>query len=101
MIPSPVSIQSGPGQSVQGNSGFQDAQHNSNTLSIYFVLQELRTEDYMANRKGPTAGLLGGGTLTQTDNKPGGLFGQQTSQASTFVFGGGQQKPAFGTPTSE
>ena len=64
--------------------------------------KELRVEDYLANRKGPTGSLLGGSTMTQTDNKTGGLFGQQTSQASAFVFGQQQQnQPAFGTSTSK
>lgn len=53
-------------------------------------LEELRVEDYLANRKGPSQ--------TPAGTAPtGGLFGatSQTSQASTG-FGFGQQKPATG-----
>ncbi|XP_072018394.1 uncharacterized protein [Amphiura filiformis] len=52
--------------------------------------EELRTEDYIANRKGPTVSLIGGSTLMQTNNKHGELFGLQTSQA--YVIGGLQSK---------
>lgn len=56
--------------------------------------EELRMEDYAANRKGTTGtGILGMG-MTQTDNKTTGLFGQ-TSTSSGFTFGN-QSKPLFG-----
>ncbi|KAG1655387.1 Nuclear pore complex protein Nup98-Nup96 [Nymphon striatum] len=58
-------------------------------------LEELRTEDYLANRKGPQAGST---TFSSTS-----LFGQNTAAASpaSFSFGGTQTKPIFGgTATS-
>ncbi|XP_038055472.1 nuclear pore complex protein Nup98-Nup96-like isoform X2 [Patiria miniata] len=60
--------------------------------------EELRMEDYTANRKGPSStGLLGQG-MTQVDNKAGGLFGQPTaSSGAGFTFG--QNKSTFGTGT--
>ena len=84
-------------------SDFGNRRFNSKCYYYYFYfIQELRVEDYVANRKGPTAGLLSGTNLTTTDNKPGGLFGSTTSQPSTgFVFGQQQNKPAFGTSTGK
>ncbi|XP_022108489.1 nuclear pore complex protein Nup98-Nup96-like isoform X2 [Acanthaster planci] len=60
--------------------------------------EELRAEDYVANRKGPTGSALLGQGLTQVDNKAGGLFGQSTtSSGGGFTFG--QNKPPFGAGT--
>ncbi len=61
--------------------------------------EELRMEDYAANRKGSSGSSLLGHGMTQVDNKSGGLFGQQaTSSGTGFSFG--QTKPTFGTGTS-
>ncbi|XP_022098970.1 nuclear pore complex protein Nup98-Nup96-like isoform X1 [Acanthaster planci] len=58
--------------------------------------EELRAEDYIANRKGSTCSTLLGQGLTQVDNKAGGLFGQSTtSSGGGFTFG--QNNPTFGT----
>lgn len=57
-------------------------------------LEELRVEDYAANRKGPPGGMAFGGTTQQT-----GLF-SSTPAASTSGFSFGnttQSKPLFGT----
>lgn len=54
-------------------------------------LEELRYEDYLAGRKGPTPG-----TGTQA-----GLFGPTSTAQTTSFFGQTQQKPLFGaTATS-
>ena len=54
-------------------------------------LEELRAEDYAANRKGPQAGATGGlfGS-TQTSTSTGGFggFGQQNQQQNKPAFGG-------------
>ncbi|XP_022098976.1 nuclear pore complex protein Nup98-Nup96-like isoform X2 [Acanthaster planci] len=50
--------------------------------------EELRAEDYIANRKGSTCSTLLGQGLTQVDNKAGGLFGQSTT-SSGFAAGFG------------
>lgn len=57
-------------------------------------LEELRVEDYAANRKGPQSGGMSGfGATGQT-----GLFGQPAASTSAFSFGGTtQSKPLFGT----
>lgn len=59
-------------------------------------LEELRVEDYVANRKGPQGGNIGAfGSTGQTS-----LFGTPAS-TSTFSFGSTQNKPLFGgTSTS-
>ena len=56
-------------------------------FSIYVIFQELRLDDYAANRKGPGQG----GTAAM-----GGLFMNQQTPATqaTGIFGG-QAKPAF------
>lgn len=60
--------------------------------------QELRLEDYVANRKGGTGtGILGMG-MTQQDSKSSGLFGQANT-TSGFTFGT-QSKPLFGGATT-
>ncbi|XP_065601801.1 nuclear pore complex protein Nup98-Nup96 isoform X2 [Cyrtonyx montezumae] len=66
-------------------------------------LEELRLEDYMANRKGPsnpvgagaTTGLFG--TSTATSSTATGLFGSSTTNTG---FSYGQNKTAFGTSTT-
>ncbi|XP_033631554.1 nuclear pore complex protein Nup98-Nup96-like isoform X1 [Asterias rubens] len=64
--------------------------------------EELRMEDYAANRKGSSGSSLLGHGMTQVDNKPANLFGQQQQAAASsgagFTFG--QNKPTFGTGTS-
>ncbi|XP_028907504.1 nuclear pore complex protein Nup98-Nup96 isoform X1 [Ornithorhynchus anatinus] len=65
-------------------------------------LEELRLEDYQANRKGPqtqvgagtTAGLFGSSTATSSAT---GLFGSSTTNTG---FAYGQNKTAFGTSTT-
>lgn len=68
-------------------------------------LEEIRIEDYTANRKGPQAGGIpgsSGGLFGAT--APTGLFGAPASQPSTGLFG--QQQPAanslggFGAPAT-
>ena len=64
-------------------------------------LEELRCEDYIANRKGGGAGAVGGGGMfgqqpAATPAAGGGLFGQTTS-SSGGLFGQQQNKPMFGT----
>ncbi|XP_071847086.1 nuclear pore complex protein Nup98-Nup96-like isoform X3 [Apostichopus japonicus] len=60
--------------------------------------EELRLEDYVANRKGGTGtGILGMG-MTQQDSKSSGLFGQANT-TSGFTFGT-QSKPLFGGATT-
>ncbi|XP_035208870.1 nuclear pore complex protein Nup98-Nup96-like, partial [Stegodyphus dumicola] len=57
-------------------------------------LEELRVEDYAANRKGGTATAMGFGTPTQQPN----LFGTPAASTSGFSFGSTTQaKPLFGT----
>ncbi|XP_065279525.1 nuclear pore complex protein Nup98-Nup96 [Emys orbicularis] len=64
-------------------------------------LEELRLEDYQANRKGPSnpavaaAGLFGSSTATSSAAT--GLFGSSTTNAG---FSYGQNKTAFGTSTT-
>ncbi|XP_040390705.1 nuclear pore complex protein Nup98-Nup96 isoform X1 [Cygnus olor] len=66
-------------------------------------LEELRLEDYQANRKGPsnpvgagaTAGLFGSSTATSSTAT--GLFGSSTTNTG---FSYGQNKTAFGTSTT-
>ena len=64
-------------------------------LTISFVPdQELRTEDYLANRKGKQAGAATGFGFTQptATAQPAGLFGQQktgfgaTSESLSILF---------------
>ena len=62
-------------------------------------LEELRCEDYIANRKG--IGAVGGGGMfgqqpAATSPAGGGVFGQTTS-SSGGLFGQQQNKPMFGT----
>lgn len=70
-------------------------------------LEEIRIEDYTANRKGPQAGGIPGSSgslFGATAPTGGGLFGAPASQPSTGLFG--QQQPAanslggFGTPAA-
>ncbi|CDW57757.1 Nucleoporin2 and Nucleoporin FG domain containing protein [Trichuris trichiura] len=60
-------------------------------------LEELRVEDYLANRKGPQqAGSLGFGVSSQPQNRS--LFGSTSTAATgTSVFGQTQDKPLFGS----
>uniref|UniRef100_A0A8C5T9V5 Nuclear pore complex protein Nup98-Nup96 n=1 Tax=Malurus cyaneus samueli TaxID=2593467 RepID=A0A8C5T9V5_9PASS len=66
-------------------------------------LEELRLEDYQANRKGPTnpvgAGATAGlfGSSTATSSTVTGLFGSSTTNTG---FSYGQNKTAFGTSTT-
>lgn len=69
-------------------------------------LEELRCEDYIANRKGGTGGGMAGGMFGQAAAATpapaaGGLFGNTTSSNSGGLFGQQQQqqqnKPLFGT----
>jgi nuclear pore complex protein Nup98-Nup96 len=52
-------------------------------------VEELRIDDYQANRKGPQAGsTVGGGLFGSTQPTTGGLFGrQQPTQQTTRLFG--------------
>lgn len=70
-------------------------------------LEEIRIEDYTANRKGPQAGGIpgsSGGLFGTSAPTGGGLFGAPASQPSTGLFG--QQQPAanslggFGAPAA-
>ena len=73
------------------------------------TLEELRCADYMANRKGPTAGGttatatggtgLFGAAPNQTAPASGGLFGSTATTQQNSLFGSNQQqnKPLFGT----
>ena len=79
-------------------------------------IDELRCEDYMANRKGPqsggtlaagaqqaaTTGGLFGAAPNQTAPAAGGLFGSTaTSQPATGgLFGAQQAKPLFGSTST-
>ncbi|XP_075738366.1 nuclear pore complex protein Nup98-96 isoform X2 [Rhipicephalus microplus] len=60
-------------------------------------LEELRLEDYAANRKGGgQAGMVGFGATTQSSS----IFSTPATQQSTFNFGATQNKPLFGTSTT-
>ncbi|XP_077519119.1 nuclear pore complex protein Nup98-96 isoform X3 [Amblyomma americanum] len=60
-------------------------------------LEELRLEDYAANRKGGgQAGLVGFGATSQ----PSSIFSTPATQQSAFNFGATQNKPLFGTSTT-
>ncbi|KAF8794857.1 Nuclear pore complex protein Nup98-Nup96 like protein [Argiope bruennichi] len=57
-------------------------------------LEELRVEDYAANRKGSsTTGVMGFGAPAQQTS----IFGTPAASTSAFSFGGTQSKPLFGT----
>lgn len=60
-------------------------------------LEELRLEDYAANRKGGSqAGMVGFGATSQ----PSSIFSTPATQQSAFNFGATQNKPLFGTSTT-
>lgn len=60
-------------------------------------LEELRLEDYAANRKGGgQAGMVGFGATSQ----PSSIFSTPATQQSAFNFGATQNKPLFGTSTA-
>lgn len=58
-------------------------------------LEELRCEDYLANRKGPQSGGL---VFGQTSQPSSSLFGSSTTTAQSSVFG--QSKPLFGSSST-
>ncbi|KAF1762420.1 hypothetical protein GCK72_010682 [Caenorhabditis remanei] len=66
-------------------------------------MEELRVEDYIANRKAPGAGTTtttGGGLFgssnTTTNQAGGGLFGSNNAQPKTSLFGGASTSSPFG-----
>ena len=74
-------------------------------------IEELRADDYAANRKGPQSGAAAPGAATgglfsaapnQTVSSSGGLFGTTTSQPQQAggLFGAQPNKSMFGTVTS-
>lgn len=72
-------------------------------------LEELRMEDYLANRKGPqsggtttgtTGGLFGAPPNQQAPAASGGLFGSTNTQTNTGLFGAQQNKPLFGATST-
>uniref|UniRef100_A0A182PA24 Nuclear pore complex protein Nup98-Nup96 n=1 Tax=Anopheles epiroticus TaxID=199890 RepID=A0A182PA24_9DIPT len=67
-------------------------------------VEELRFEDYAANRKGPQAGAPGAGGLFGAGTQSTGLFGATGATQSTGLFGQNQTQPAagglFGTSTN-
>ena len=74
-------------------------------------IEELRLEDYQANRKGPQAGGVAGATTTMgafgapanqvaPGAQTGGLFGAATTQNNS-LFGAQQNKPLFGAATTQ
>lgn len=67
-------------------------------MQLLFYFQELRLEDYAANRKGGAGSAVGLGFGT-TPQQTGGLFGQNNAAStSAFSFGSTtQSKPMFGT----
>uniref|UniRef100_A0A0K0DSP6 Nuclear pore complex protein Nup98-Nup96 n=1 Tax=Strongyloides stercoralis TaxID=6248 RepID=A0A0K0DSP6_STRER len=64
-------------------------------------LEELRVEDYLANRKGPQAGSTSGFFGSSTTNSGGGLFGSTTNTTSGGIFGSSttQKSGLFGSTT--
>ena len=73
-------------------------------------IEELRLEDYTANRKGPQAGGVqstGLGAFGAPANQiapaasqAGGLFGSTATAANNTLFGAQQNKPLFGAATT-
>uniref|UniRef100_A0A182XID2 Nuclear pore complex protein Nup98-Nup96 n=1 Tax=Anopheles quadriannulatus TaxID=34691 RepID=A0A182XID2_ANOQN len=67
-------------------------------------VEELRFEDYAANRKGPQAGAPGAGGLFGAGTQSTGLFGGTGATQTTGLFGQNQAQPAagglFGTSTN-
>uniref|UniRef100_A0A182K2G3 Nuclear pore complex protein Nup98-Nup96 n=1 Tax=Anopheles christyi TaxID=43041 RepID=A0A182K2G3_9DIPT len=67
-------------------------------------VEELRFEDYAANRKGPQAGAPGAGGLFGAGTQSTGLFGGTGTTQSTGLFGQNQAQPQagglFGTSTN-
>ncbi|XP_076821207.1 nuclear pore complex protein Nup98-Nup96-like isoform X2 [Clavelina lepadiformis] len=57
--------------------------------------EELRTDDYLAGRKGPAAG--GGGFGTTSSAGSGFSFGQKSTASGGGLFGTSTAKPAFGS----
>lgn len=64
-------------------------------------LEELRYEDYKANRKGPQQGTQATGSFFGTTPQPS-MFGTNTStaQPATSLFGATENKPLFGQSTT-
>ncbi|KAF2366698.1 Peptidase S59 nucleoporin [Trinorchestia longiramus] len=64
-------------------------------------LEELRVEDYLANRKGPgQGGNLMTGAFGQNTGTTGGLFGATNSNTGLFGQKPAENKPLFGAPNT-